>query len=201
MPATTRAPEAGTRKKGENSAAVPAIRKTMRVSDIVALLPQSESLLAGFGLSCAHCSASPHETLEEGCASHGFADEDINDLVTDLNILLDSRPARPQTLTVTVPAAQKLKEILIEQGKLKDGLVVTLDEAGGFCMEVVPAPHDAKTFVNDGVPDLQVHVEPLTLQRIGGATIDFRDGRFKLDLPEDSAKTCACKDGGECGCA
>lgn len=177
------------------------IRKSMRVSEIVALVPESESLLAEYGLSCFSCSANAYETLEEGCASHGFSDEDINDLTADLNILLSQRPERPHTLTLTKDAAIQLKEILTGQGTLEKGLTVGLDENGGFCMESSDMPHDAKTFQNDEVPDMRIHASVLTLKRIGGATIDFREGRFKLDLPEDAAKkSCACKDGGECGC-
>jgi len=202
MPAPKAAPEASTEKGGKTPAGAPLIRKTMRVSDIVGLLPEGEPLLAEYGLSCFSCSANAYETLEEGCASHGFSDEDINDLTADLNLLLSRRPERPQTLTVTKDAAEQLKAILSEQGTLAQGLVVDVDENGGFCMESVEAPADAKTFVNDAVPDMKVHASTLTLTRIGGATIDFRDGRFKLDLPEDAAKkrACACKDDGECAC-
>lgn len=196
MSASGAAPVASKKKDGDLM-----IRKSMRVSEIVALVPESEPLLAEYGLSCFSCSANAYETLEEGCASHGFADEDINDLTADLNILLSQRPERPQTLTLTKDAAAKLKAILTEQGTLAQGLTVGLDENGGFCMESGEMPHGAKTFENDEVPDMRIHASSLTLKRIGGATIDFREGRFKLDLPEDAAKkSCACKDGGECAC-
>lgn len=173
----------------------------MRVSDIVGLLPEAEPLLAEYGLSCFSCSANAYETLEEGCASHGFSEEDINDLTADLNILLSQRPERPQTLSLTKEAAEQLKAILTEQGTLAQGLVVDVDENGGFCMESAEPPHDAKTFSNDAVPEMKIHASGLTLSRIGGAIIDFREGRFKLDLPENARKkSCACKDGGACAC-
>lgn len=196
MPASKAAPVANGKKSADLL-----IRKDMRVSEIVALLPESESLLAEYGLSCFSCSANAYETLAEGCASHGFSDEDINDLTADLNILLSQRPERPQTLTVTKEAAEQLKTILTEQGTLANGLTVGLDEHGGFCMESSEKPADAKTFMNDAVPEMKIHAAAVTLKRIGGATIDFREGRFKLDLPEDAKKkACACKDGGECQC-
>lgn len=201
MSASKPTPVARKEKAGKTSGDAPMIRKSMRVSEIVALVPESEPLLAEYGLSCFSCSANAYETLEEGCASHGFADEDINDLTADLNILLSQRPERPQTLMLTKDAAVQLREILIGQGTLEKGLTVGLDENGGFCMESSDMPHDAKTFTNREVPDMRIHATTLTLKRIGGATIDFREGRFKLDLPEDAAKkSCACKDGGECAC-
>lgn len=201
MPASKAAPVASTQKNGKSESSDLLIRKDMRVSEIVALLPESESLLAEYGLSCFSCSANAYETLHEGCSSHGFSDEDINDLTADLNILLSQRPERPQTLTVTKEAAEQLKTILTEQGTLANGLTVGLDENSGFCMESSEKPADAKTFLNDAVPELKIHAAVVTLKRIGGATIDFREGRFKLDLPEDQTKkACACKGEGECKC-
>lgn len=196
MPAPKAAPVANAQKNGDLL-----IRRDMRVSEIVALVPESEPLLAEYGLSCFSCSANAYETLAEGCASHGFSDEDINDLTADLNILLSQRPERPQTLTVTKDAAEQLKLILTEQGTLRNGLTVGLDENGGFCMESSEKPAGAKTFSNDAVPGLEIHAAVVTLKRIGGATIDFREGRFKLDLPEDAAKkSCACGGEGACAC-
>jgi len=181
----------------------------MRVAEILALLPDSASLLAQYGLSCFSCSANAYETLEEGCMSHGFSSEDLNDLVTDLNVMIDDKPERPQTLTLTKEAALQLKTILEAEGKAGWGLSVGLDANGGFSMELSEkaAPTD-KAFECDGVAGIALFASPITLFSIGGATVDFREGRFKLDLPEDLQKKKGCcqgKDacdcgGGECGC-
>ncbi len=178
------------------------ISPDMRVSDIAAILPECESLLREYGLTCFSCSMSVYETLREGCASHGFSDADVDQLTVELNEMLADRPARAQTLTVTSAAANALKEILSTQGHLKDYLEVGTDERGGFCMEVREKMIDgALLFGNREVPDVRVIATPLALSRIGGSTIDHRDGRFKLDMPEDAAATgCACKNGGKCGC-
>jgi hypothetical protein len=99
------------------------------------------------------------------------------------------------------------------------GLQVGLDVNGGFAMELVEkAAADEKTFSCDDVAGVFLCASSMTLFSIGGATIDFREGRFKLDLPEDQTspsglrptsamkKTCcqgkdACDcGGGECGC-
>ena len=71
-----------------------------------------------------------------------------------------------------------------------------------FCMELQEkAASDEQTFTHADVADIAIFASPMTLAGIGGATIDFREGRFKLDLPEDAlAKGCACKEGGVCGC-
>lgn len=173
----------------------------MRVSDILTLLPNSEPLIAQYGLSCFSCSANDSENLEDGCRTHGMPEAEIDDLVTDLNELLKDRPARPQMLTLTAPAARALGELLAAEGKAHWGLLVGLDSSGGFSMEFREKPEDDdKQFHNDEVPAVRLFANATTLAGIGGATIDLRDGRFKLDMPEASQKrTCACS-GGECDC-
>lgn len=181
----------------------------MRVSEILALLPDSAGLLAQYGLSCFSCSANAYETLEEGCMTHGFSSEDLNDLVADLNVMIDDKPERPQTITVTKEAALQLQDILTAEGKAGWGLSVGLDSNGGFSMDVVEKGASTDlTFTAPDVSDVPVYASPMTLFSIGGATIDFREGRFKLDLPEDGIKKSCCQGkekracgGGGCGCS
>lgn len=188
------------KKKGQKIQRGQTIQKSMRVAEILALLPESESLLARYGLSCFHCSSNALETLDEGCRSHGFTDEDIGDLVTDLNELMKDRPERPQTLTVTLPAARALLDIAETEKKMGQSLLVGVDEAGGFCMEFQKKPAaKTKVFFHAEAPGMKLYATSLTLQRIGGATIDFREGRFKLDL-ENAAKAGCGSGKGECGC-
>ncbi len=185
----------------------------MRITDIVTLVPGAETLLAEYGLHCAGCSANGLESLHEGWMSHGRKEEELGALVTDLNILLAKAPARPKTIDVTEAAAKALAALLEAEGQADHILVVGVDDAGGFSMDVLPdVANDHVFFGHETVPTLRVAASPLTLSRIGGATIDHRENRFKLDLPEDMQKKgCACKSGpashgsaearGSCGCA
>jgi hybrid cluster-associated redox disulfide protein len=178
----------------------------MRVADIVALCPESEHILAEYGLQCFHCSASDWETLEEGCLGHGFEMEEIEELVDDLNVLLDKQPQRPQILEVTLAAAEAIRSVATSENRTGEGLAVIVDGRGGFCMEFKKDPEkDDKTFQHPDASDVRIFASTTTLGRIGGSTIDFRDGRFKLDLPEDEKSGCgcgggSCGGGGNCGC-
>ncbi len=60
---------------------------------------------------------------------------------------------------------------------------------------------ESQVFFHREVPELRLFATSLTLSRIGGSTIDFREGRFKLDLEEtkNTKKECSCGGGG-CGC-
>lgn len=177
------------------------ITRAMRVQDILTLLPHAAPLLAEYGLHCVGCAGSTFETLEEGYATHGFTEDRLDDLVTDLNLLFERQPERPKTIDVTEAAAKALAAILEAEHQQDQILVVGLDTTGGFCLEVLPdVADDHVLFGHASVPALKLAASPLTLLRIGGATIDHREGRFKLDLPGGTKKGCACKGGGECGC-
>lgn len=172
----------------------------MRVSDIVALLPEAALLLATYGLHCSGCNQNQYETLEEGCQSHGFSDEEIDMLVRDLNTSLRDLPRRPQTLTITAEARAAIAPLLPADQTAYGGFLVLMDEQG-FCMEYAKtAPDGTKTFFAQGKAVMRFFASKETLSRIGGATIDHREGRFKLDLPSpEQGAACPCK-GGRCTC-
>lgn len=176
-----------------------AITKDMRVSEIVTLCPEAEGVLAEYGLHCFHCSANTLETLEEGCRGHGFGTEEIAELVDDLNGMIAAMPARPMTLTVTKAAALGIREIAEKEGRSGEGLAVIVDGQGGFCMEFrKDAENDERAFGNPEIPNVRIFASTLTLKRIGGATIDMREGRFKLDLEEEGTGAACCSD--DCAC-
>lgn len=187
------------------------IARTMRVNDILTLLPHAGPLMAEYGLHCFNCSFNTMENLEQGCRSHAMPEAEIDDLVMDLNEMLATRPKRQQTLAITEAAAKALREMLEAEGKRGWGLSVGLDENGRFSMEFAERAAAADfTFSNSAVPDLNLFASAATLEGIGGATIDLRDGRFKIDLPafaeamaggpEAVQKVCKCGKGDACGC-
>lgn len=178
------------------------IRADMLVSEIIGFLPEAGPLLGEYGLHCFSCTHNTRETLADGCASHGFDADEVSALVRELNILHAERPPRPQILTITLEAARGLQQVMAAEGKSDHVLFVSLDEGGSFCLEFAPTtPAGAKIFTHREVPEVIVAALTETLDRIGGATIDHRDGRFKLDLPEAAARpACGCS-GGRCSCA
>ncbi len=173
----------------------------MTIQEIVSLLPQGAEVMAAYGLHCFSCSVGGVEALQEGCRMHGFDDETIDALVEDLNDAVRSQPVRPQTLNVTDAAAERIAHIATGEGRMGDALTVLFDEAGNFCMEFTPLDQvKDELFRSPGHPEIRVTASPLTLWRIGGASIDFRDGQFKLDLPEDGQGGCCGGDKSKCGC-
>ncbi len=183
-----------------NTKTVPArVHAGMTVSEIISLYPQVKDILAEYGLHCFGCAFNALETLEEGCKGHGFDDSDIENLVTDVNDAIAALPPREQILTLTEAAAKAIGDIAKTENRLGQGLAVISEGNGGFCMEFRETKlADERTFSNAAVPEVCIYASEMTLSHIGGSTIDFRDGRFKLDLEAAATSGCAC--GGSCSC-
>jgi hybrid cluster-associated redox disulfide protein len=184
----------------------PSITADMRVLDIVTLVPQAAAVMAEWGLHCSGCSMGGQESLGDGCQAHGLGEEDVTLLLQDIEDARRTMPARPPELHITAAAARAVRALAEQEGKLEKGsvwsetggLAVILDDQGGFCMEFCDHPEEGdRVFIHAEVPDVRFFVSVLALGRIGGATVDMREGRFKLDLPEDpcacSSHDCACE--------
>ncbi len=169
------------------------------VAELIERCPRVERVLASYGLHCVGCAWSGAETLEEGFFAHGYDEEEFQHLLSDINAVIEEG-GKPSSLTITESGARAIGEVAEKEGKKGYALEVIADEEGGFCLEFVQhPPYDLLLFSHRSVPDVRIGASKLTLERIGGATIDFRDGRFKLDLEGDNASSCPCN--GACDCA
>lgn len=178
--------------------AIPEVHADMNVLEIIALHPDATGILEAYGLHCVGCAFGGLDTLETGAKSHGLTDDDVENMLTDLRDLLLKAPKKPDVLTLTESAAKALLEIAKGEGKETCLLRVMTDDAGGFCMEFTETVKtDDCTFIAKGVDGAALIADPATLFRVGGSTVDFRDGRFKLDMPTTQA-SCGC--GGNCRC-
>lgn len=192
MPAKKR--KSASAKKQKNA---PEVHRWMNVMEIVALHPDAGDVLAAYGLHCIGCAYNTLDTLEEGAYAHGLTDDDIQSMLDDLGELIATVPKHQKSLSVTRAAAMALFGIAKQEGKEGCFLRVMNEGASGFCMEFVDTKDDGDFAVsNADVPELTFVASQETLQHIGGATIDFRDGRFKLDVQTRCCKedSCSCRD-------
>jgi len=180
------------------------VTHTWTVAEIVGQYPQATEVMAEYGLHCFGCAVSSIETLEEGCQGHGFSEEDIDNLVEDINHVIASTPARPQTLGITKEAALGIRKIAEAEhpsggASSSIGLSVQANADGSFFMEFRESMEEGeKEFGCKDVPDVKIWASILTLQRVGGATVTLKEGKFKLEV-ESSAECCGEKEEG-CGC-
>jgi iron-sulfur cluster assembly accessory protein len=120
-------------------------------------------------------------------------------------------------VTLTANAADKLQKILLEKDLPDHGLRVFV--AGGGCsglqygMAFEAEARDMDTIVN--AYGLKVYVDPVSLEYLSGATIDYVDGLmgagFRIENP-NAVAACGCGSsfrttgsgeapaGGSCGC-
>ena len=191
-------------KSTQNSAGLqaPTIGRETCVMDIVQLCPAAADIMAAYGLHCFSCTVGGSESLADGCSMHGFDSDTVDALIEDINDALLEQPPRNADLTITSAAAESFAAILKQENKEDEALVVMLDTQGEFCLEITPKPDGSMyIFTNENHPDVRICADSVTLWRIGGSTIDFRDGRFKLDLDQDQDEACDIGGCGEsCGC-
>jgi iron-sulfur cluster assembly protein len=176
------------------------VSKEMTIEEIFARFPHKSQKLAqemtNRGLHCVGCGAATWETLEAGMLSHGFSQEDVDEMVDRLNAILAEKTDL-STITLTKRAAEKYRHILKEEGKEGWGLRFGDKAAGCSGFEYVldyseKADPDDQVFLSEGV---EIHVNKGDVPRLKGVEIDFVDGLngsgFKVSNP--NAK-------GSCGC-
>jgi iron-sulfur cluster assembly protein len=170
----------------------------MTIDEILKLFPyQSERLseeISKAGLSCVGCHAAVWETLSDGMKTHGKSDEQIEELVTKLNLLL-KEPVDLEKISITTHGAEKFLGILLEENK--EGWGMRFSEEPSCChdefeyvLDFSEKPEeDDQIFESNGV---QIHVKKTKLQRLLGSEIDFVNDAFKISNPNDKPR-CGCR--------
>jgi len=101
-------------------------------------------------------------------------------------------------LSVSAPAAAKIRELLEQRGIPSHALRVFVSGGGcsglqyGMAFEAEPQEFDT---VVEAEPGVRLIVDPTSVLYLGGATIDFVDslmgGGFRIDNP-NAVSTCGC---------
>ncbi len=159
----------------------------MTIEEIFSRFPHKSQKLAqemtNRGLHCVGCGAAVWETLEAGMLSHGFAEEDVEEMVSRLNGILAEKMDL-STISLTKRAADKFLQILKEEGKEGWGLRFGDKAAGCSGFEYVldysqKANDDDEVFPCHGI---EIHVNKNDVSRLMGSEIDFIDGLNGLAL-------------------
>lgn len=62
----------------------PKIDRNVLIGELVMNYPQSVEVLFKHGFHCIGCGLSAYETLEQGCAAHGFDDSIIDQILQEI---------------------------------------------------------------------------------------------------------------------
>lgn len=176
------------------------ITKDFTIEEIFSKFPQKSQKLAqeltNAGLNCVGCQAATWETLEAGMLGHGFAEEEILDLVSRLNDILEEE-VNLNTISLTKRAAEKFKAICQEEGLENCALRFEDRAAGCSGFEYVldfseEAEEEDVIFESNGV---QIHVNRHYVPRLLGSEIDYVSGLngagFKVSNP-NAKSSCGC---------
>ncbi len=115
------------------------VTKEMTIEEIFSRFPHKSQKLAqemtNRGLHCVGCGAATWETLEAGMLSHGFNEDDIEDMVMKLNGILAEKMDL-STISMTKRAAEKYKQILKEEGKEDWGFVLEIKQQAAVALNM-----------------------------------------------------------------
>ena len=174
------------------------ITRDMTIGDVVAKYPACIEALQSAGVHCVGCHVSYYETLEQGFQGHGMSDEEIDMVITKLNLAVEeSKIEDVKDFIVTSKAAEKLIEVLKENKKEGSGLRVELVPGGcsGFQygLELDDSTTDLDMIFED--KGVRIIVSKENLQFLKGAKLDYVDslqgGGFKISNP-NAHSSCGC---------
>ncbi|MCH9633672.1 MAG: Iron-sulfur cluster insertion protein ErpA [Chlamydiae bacterium] len=172
----------------------------MTIEEILSTYPQKSQKIAqalqNAGLNCVGCHASTWETLEMGVLGHGMTQDNLQNLVTLLNAILNEK-VDSSTITITKRAAEKYRSILKSEGKGEYGLRF-MEKAGGCSGFEYTLDYSEKALENDSTyhsEGLEIHIPKEIEERLLGSEIDYIDGLqgagFKISNPNVKS-SCSC---------
>jgi iron-sulfur cluster assembly accessory protein len=183
------------------------ITRDMVISEILMEHPKQAMLLSEimmeFGIHCVGCGAASFETLEQGVLGHGFSEEQLNELVSQLNKAVENKEeATPVdidfNITLTDSAVKKIKEAM-KQKDNTDNLILRISVLAGGCsgfmygLEIIEEPIDSDLNLKHG--DLNLAVDKRSIEYLNGTEIDFidtlNDSGFKFNNP-NAERSCGC---------
>jgi iron-sulfur cluster assembly protein len=186
------------------------ITKDTKIGDVPMINPSKAQLLNQimneFGIHCTSCGAASFETIEQGVLGHGFSEENLDKLLTDLNKAINEDSGgdlkvinqNEFKLTLTSTAVTKVKEAMKSQGKKEDATLRVSVLAGGcsgFLYDLQFMDKPSSEDLNFKQEDVNVAVDKKSMEMLDGIEIDYVDtlneSGFKFENPNS---------GGGCGC-
>jgi iron-sulfur cluster assembly accessory protein len=177
------------------------ITKSTLIGDILSQNPEKahelSEVMTNFGIHCVSCGVASFEPLEQGVLSHGYSEEDLNKLITDLNKVINQKETKPETkptnfsLKLTPKALTKIKQTIKSEG---EGKILRVSVIIGGCLgqtydlEIIEtAPKEDLKFKQE---DLEISVDKNSLEYLNNTEIDFIESQeesgFKFNNPNEN---------------
>jgi iron-sulfur cluster assembly accessory protein len=194
------------------------ITKEMTIADILETAPDSVEIMLEEGLHCVGCGANTMETLEEGMLSHGFTDDEIDQVVAKINET-QAQKAHEEVKTPTkedficteiiegnkkyfrlagLLLSQKAFDAIHQLADAKEGLAVRM-EAGGCAGYTLKYDYQDTPQSDENCFELSekisLFINDFTFDKLHGSIVDFESGLkgsgLKFTNP-NSKSACSC---------
>lgn len=170
------------------------VANDMLISEVIAAFPKAAGVLLSHGLHCVGCAANAFDTLEDGAKLHGMGDEEIAEMISEVNTMINKKI---DTIEITEKAVQKVKELRSkEEGKETWPLRIAVVPGGcaGFSYDMdfdQQKPQDVELAFHG----LTILVDKESFPLLKGSSIDYVDSLmgagFKIDNP-NANRGCGC---------
>ncbi len=168
------------------------VTKEMTIGDIIKNHPEAIEVMLSHGLHCVGCAVQYWETLEGGCKGHGFSDEKIEQLVSEINAVLTEDKGE---FIATANASKKLKEMAEKEDK---PAVLRIQVIAGGCagfqykLDFDKMKSDDKIIESNGVKFV---MDSESNKLLKGSKIEYLDtlneSGFRISNP-NSEESCGC---------
>jgi len=174
------------------------ITKGMVIEDVFKAFPsraqQLAQIMTNAGLHCVGCSASTHETIEQGLSSHG-QETDVEQLIKDLNKALKEKDLSlpKKDISFTEYAAQKCKVFRRDLNHMFKVELVQGHCGWTYSFKFKTEKADNETAIED--KGVKLLLNKNDVEKLKGTVIDYTDGLqgagFKVINPNVKG-TCGC---------
>ena len=172
------------------------ITKDMMIASLTEKYPSVVEVLLNEGVHCIGCGSSQFETIEQGLASHGKTEAEIQDVVKRMNKAIPKLQGSQETLLITEKAAAKIRDLLASKPE-GTGLRVGVEPGGcsGFMYTFAFAKEAGKVDQTITIGQVKFFLDKESMQLLKGSTLDYIESLqasgFKISNP-NATKTCGC---------
>lgn len=178
----------------------PKISEDMMISDVIKKYPAVIEPLQAAGIHCVGCGVAQYESLGQGLRVHGLDEHQVKQVLEAVNKAADAsseEEGEGKDLIITKKAADKLKQVLKDNGKEGAALRVSIVPGGCSGFEYAlelgeKQKEDDIEFKDKGVI---IIIPKENFSMLKGSKVDYVDSLqgagFKITNP-NATNSCAC---------
>lgn len=178
----------------------PKVTGDMTISDIIKKYPSVIEPLQAAGIHCVGCGVAQYESLDQGLRAHGLDNHQVVQVMEAVNKaaeLSSAEEGEGQDLIITQKAADKLKQVLKDNGKEGEALRVSVVPGGcsGFEYGLELGEKQKEDDIEFKDKGVTIIIPKENFSMLKGSKVDYVDSLqgagFKITNP-NATNSCAC---------